>query len=68
MDAQTTTHTNAGLSPEIAAALANDSNAVALIKAYFAIPDETVKKKLRRLAEEIAGPARRNVGLNGSGV
>ena len=48
-----------GLPADAAQALANDPNAVALIKAYMAIPDEAVKKKLRRLAEEIAVPAKR---------
>lgn len=40
-------------------ALARDANAVALVKAYFAIPDDAVRKKLRRLAEEIAVPVRK---------
>ena len=50
-----------GLSPEVSRALADDPNSMALIKAYLAIPDEAVKKKLRRLAEEIAAPAKRAV-------
>jgi hypothetical protein len=48
-----------GLATEAAEALLNDPNAVALLKAYASIPDEAVKKKLRRLAEEIAAPAKR---------
>lgn len=48
-----------GLSAEAVQALSTDANAVALIKAYLAIPDEAVKKKLRRLAEEIAAPGKR---------
>ena len=49
-----------GLSAATSQALANDPNAIALIKAYLAIPDETVRRKLRRLAEEIAAPLKRS--------
>lgn len=58
MDARTL-NTSLGLPPEALQALSADANGVALIKAYLAIPDEAVKKKLRRLAEEIAAPSKR---------
>jgi hypothetical protein len=59
MDARTINNNIPGLPPEAIQALSSDSNAVALVKAYLAIPDEAVKRKLRRLAEEIAAPAKR---------
>jgi hypothetical protein len=60
MDARNVNAVIPGLPADAALALANDPNAIALIKAYIAIPDEAVKKKLRRLAEEIATPAKRS--------
>ena len=59
MDVRTLNSIVPGLTPEAIQALSTDANAVALIKAYLAIPDESVKKKLRRLAEEIAAPVKR---------
>lgn len=59
MDARSLTNVLPGFTPDTLQALAADANAVALMKAYLAIPDEAVKKKLRRLAEEIAAPAKR---------
>jgi hypothetical protein len=59
MDAHSPSSTVPRLSPEALEALSTDPNAAALIKAFLAIPDEAVKRKLRRLAEEIAVPIRR---------
>lgn len=59
MDARSLNGVVPGLSAETAEVLLNDPNAVALLKAYASIPDEAVKKKLRRLAEEIAAPVKR---------
>jgi hypothetical protein len=59
MDARSVNSLVPGLTPEATQALLADANAIALIKAYLSIPDEAVKKKLRRLAEEIAAPAKR---------
>jgi hypothetical protein len=60
MDVRSINSVVPGLSHEATQALLADANAIALIKAYLAIPDESVKKKLRRLAEEIAAPAKRS--------
>jgi hypothetical protein len=59
MDTRTNTTHIPGLSAHDVQALQSDANAAALIKAYLAIPDESVKKKLRRLAEEIASTTKR---------
>lgn len=48
-----------GLSPELSQAFLSDPDVVAVIKAYLTIPDAAVKRKLRRLVEEIAAPTRR---------
>lgn len=61
MDSQNLNLIVPGLSPEATKELLGDANAIALIKAYLSIPDESVKKKLRRLAEEIAAPAKRAI-------
>ena len=59
MDMMTQPASIPGLPPKAVQALIEDAHGIPLIKAYLAIPDESVRKKLRRLAEEIAQPFRR---------